>query len=306
MSARGRTGAAAAAHAAGHIPGAAYLDWRADLVEPGRREPVVPAGRPRPRARPPSGRLGVSGGSTVVLYDDTASLYAARAWWSLRVYGLESCRILDGGFPAWTRALATELSTARRCRRRRPRSPRGPCPGCASRPPTCAACSGRRTSILLDARAPAEYRGFEGNTRRLGHIPGRGQRPGVDHDRAGQRLFRPADALRDFLLEGERHPRPADGVLRRIGDRGGQARVRADPARATRTWRSTTAAGRNGATGWTCRSIAREPSHRRATSRSVSWSRVRRGGAARVTLGHRDRPTDRPPGAAPGSGRGSD
>ena len=25
---------------------------------------------------------------------------------------------------------------------------------------------------LLDARAPAEYRGFEGNTRRLGHIPG--------------------------------------------------------------------------------------------------------------------------------------
>ena len=25
---------------------------------------------------------------------------------------------------------------------------------------------------LLDARAPAEYRGFEGNTKRLGHIPG--------------------------------------------------------------------------------------------------------------------------------------
>ena len=31
---------------------------------------------------------------------------------------------------------------------------------------------GAPSVTLLDARAPAEYRGFEGNTRRLGHIPG--------------------------------------------------------------------------------------------------------------------------------------
>ena len=37
-----------------------------------------------------------------MVYDDTASLYAARTWWSLRVYGLDSVRILDGGFAAWT------------------------------------------------------------------------------------------------------------------------------------------------------------------------------------------------------------
>ena len=31
---------------------------------------------------------------------------------------------------------------------------------------------GREDVTLLDARAPAEFKGFEGNTMRLGHIPG--------------------------------------------------------------------------------------------------------------------------------------
>ena len=44
-------------------------------------------------------RAGVGDATTLVLYDDTLGLYAARAWWSLRVYGFESARILDGGFP---------------------------------------------------------------------------------------------------------------------------------------------------------------------------------------------------------------
>ena len=55
---------------------------------------------PRPdRAAAALGRAGVGDGTTVVLYDDTLSLYASRVWWSLRVYGLESARILDGGLP---------------------------------------------------------------------------------------------------------------------------------------------------------------------------------------------------------------
>ena len=46
-------------------------------------------------------RLGIADGTTVVVYDDTQGLFAARAWWSLRAYGLESVRVLDGGYPAW-------------------------------------------------------------------------------------------------------------------------------------------------------------------------------------------------------------
>src|SRR4029078_2203799 len=48
-------------------------------------------------------RTGITDGSTVVVYDDSQGLFAARAWWSLRAYGLESVRVLDGGFPDWVR-----------------------------------------------------------------------------------------------------------------------------------------------------------------------------------------------------------
>jgi thiosulfate/3-mercaptopyruvate sulfurtransferase len=52
---------------------------------------------------------------------------------------------------------------------------------------------------LLDARAPAEYRGFEGNTRRLGHIPGAINVPvGAMHVAGSQRL-RDGDELRSRL-----------------------------------------------------------------------------------------------------------
>ena len=46
-------------------------------------------------------RVGVGDGTSVVLYDDTLSYFAARVWWSLRAYGHESARILEAGYPAW-------------------------------------------------------------------------------------------------------------------------------------------------------------------------------------------------------------
>src|SRR5262245_45725358 len=86
----------------GHIPGASYLDWREELNE----SPSEETGHALRLSGPQSllaflGRAGIGAASTLVLYDDTDSLYASRVWWSLRVYGFESARILDGGFPAW-------------------------------------------------------------------------------------------------------------------------------------------------------------------------------------------------------------
>jgi thiosulfate/3-mercaptopyruvate sulfurtransferase len=54
---------------------------------------------------------------------------------------------------------------------------------------------------LVDARAPAEYRGFEGNTKRLGHIPGAVNVPVGAMTRPGGQHFKGAAELRDMLLK---------------------------------------------------------------------------------------------------------
>jgi thiosulfate/3-mercaptopyruvate sulfurtransferase len=89
-------GSATAVHAAGHIPGAALVDWRADLVDDGESGEAIVLTSPD-RMALLAARTGITDDTTVVVYDDTQSLFAARAWWSLRAYGLDSVRILDGG-----------------------------------------------------------------------------------------------------------------------------------------------------------------------------------------------------------------
>ncbi len=185
-------------HGAGHIPGAGYLDWSADLVARDDDQPLMLLAGPDQVAAA-LGRLGVGGGTTVVLYDDTASLYAARAWWSLRVYGLESARILDGGLGAWTEA-GHEVSKATL-----PAAPATFIPRAVPRmrltTTDIRSLLGSPDVTLLDARAPAEYRGFEGNTRRLGHIPGAVNVPVSTTTEPGSGRFLPGDALRDLLLK---------------------------------------------------------------------------------------------------------
>ncbi len=99
-------------HAAGHIPGSAYLDWATELVDPDDPLPFQLAGPEAFAAA--AGRAGIGDGTTAVLYDDTTSLYAARVWWSLRCYGFDGVRILDGGWSAWlTSGRPTSSAVAR-------------------------------------------------------------------------------------------------------------------------------------------------------------------------------------------------
>jgi thiosulfate/3-mercaptopyruvate sulfurtransferase len=190
-------GSAAAVFAAGHVPGATLVDWRAESVEAGEEgEALRLATASQVRALAQRARIG--DGSTVVIYDDTQGLYAARVWWTLRSYGLESVRVLDGGYPAWVEAGHPIDRTP---------AVTGPSDGFTPRGPNhmhlttsdVRGLLGSPEVTLLDARAPAEYRGFEGNTRRLGHIPGAVNVPvGAMHVPGTQRL-RDGDALRARL-----------------------------------------------------------------------------------------------------------
>jgi thiosulfate/3-mercaptopyruvate sulfurtransferase len=191
-------GSGKAAYAAGHLPGAVHLDWRADLIDPSDTGDALLLGGPDQVATALA-QAGVSDGTSVVIYDDTVGLFAARAWWSLRVYGFESARILDGGFPAWAeegRPLSNALGAPAPGRF----TPRAQ-PRMRLTTPDVRALLGSPEVALVDARAPAEYRGFEGNTKRLGHIPGAANVPVGAMTRPGSQHFRAASELREMLLK---------------------------------------------------------------------------------------------------------
>jgi thiosulfate/3-mercaptopyruvate sulfurtransferase len=48
-----------------------------------------------------AGRLGISNETPVVIYDDNASLHAARVWWVFEHFGHRDVRVVDGGLNAW-------------------------------------------------------------------------------------------------------------------------------------------------------------------------------------------------------------
>jgi thiosulfate/3-mercaptopyruvate sulfurtransferase len=152
----------------GHLPGAVYVDLDRDLSGPpgaGGRHPLpdVPAFQGAMRA------AGVFDGRPVVVYDDGDSVPAARAWWTLRYFGHENVRVLDGGYRAWTTAglevsktepvVAAGDFTAR--------------PGNMPFADADGAAALARDGVLIDVRTPERYRGeTEPVDPVAGHIPG--------------------------------------------------------------------------------------------------------------------------------------
>jgi thiosulfate/3-mercaptopyruvate sulfurtransferase len=160
-------GSARRVYAEGHIPGAVFLDWTSDLAEGEGPSRFMLAGPERFRNAMEA--AGIGDGTTAILYDDTASLYACRVWWSLQAYGFWSVRVLDGGWRAWQESgrpnslahLTPEPAafTPRADSRRRLSTS------------DVRALLGSRDVQIVDARPQTEYRGMEGTTSRLGHIP---------------------------------------------------------------------------------------------------------------------------------------
>jgi thiosulfate/3-mercaptopyruvate sulfurtransferase len=189
-------GTARQVFAGGHLPGAAHLDWVDDLIDRTDSQGAFLLAGPDQVSKA-LGRAGITDGTTIVVYDDTLSLYACRVWWSLRSYGFDSVRVLDGGFPAWAEegrpvshadvAPPPGVFTPRAQLRMRLTTP------------DVRAMLGSPDVMLLDARAPAEYRGLEGNSKRLGHIPGAVNVPVAAMTQPGSQRLRRAEELRDQL-----------------------------------------------------------------------------------------------------------
>ena len=191
-------------YTAGHIPGATYIDWRTDLVEQEEDGDVLLMAGPR-RVTETLTRAGIGNGMVAALYDDVGASYSARAWWTLHVYGFESARIVVGGLDGW-RALGRPISTAAELR-----PPTTFTPHLQARSRLTASDVKQLLDSanvqLLDARAPSEFAGHDGTTRRLGHIPGALNIPAASTTEPRTGRFRSPDDLRALLRQAGVNPR---------------------------------------------------------------------------------------------------
>src|SRR5437899_5633258 len=86
----------------GHIPGAVYIDWSRDIVDP--NDPVEAQVASADRFAEVMGRLGIGDEHLVVAYDaHPTAQFATRLWWALRYYGHDQVVVLNGGLPKWQR-----------------------------------------------------------------------------------------------------------------------------------------------------------------------------------------------------------
>jgi thiosulfate/3-mercaptopyruvate sulfurtransferase len=176
----------------GHVPGAVFVDLDADLAAApgeGGRHPLPDAAAFEAAMR----RCGVSGRSTVVVYDAADATAAARAWWLLRYFGHDAVAVLDGGFRAWVAAglpvtvdvpVVTPGDFVAR-------------PGGMPVLSAGEAAEVARHGVLLDARAAERYRGeVEPIDPVAGHVPGAVSAPTAGNV-GPEGTFLAVDALRD-------------------------------------------------------------------------------------------------------------
>jgi thiosulfate/3-mercaptopyruvate sulfurtransferase len=133
---------------------------------------------------------GICSDSIVVVYDNSGSAQASRAWWTLRWAGLNNARVLDGGYGAWTAAnhpvsnhIATRAALTGDIVLRS---------GCMPTIGADEAAELARRSKLLDARSKSSYVG-EPDKGGTGHIPGAIHAPSGDNIAGGK--FKPSGDL---------------------------------------------------------------------------------------------------------------
>jgi thiosulfate/3-mercaptopyruvate sulfurtransferase len=86
--------------ARGHIPGSAFADLLGDLSARDTSLPVMMP--PAEQFAAAMSSYGVGDGTSVVLYDSSQNMWAARVWWMLRAFGFDDAAVLNGGWRKWT------------------------------------------------------------------------------------------------------------------------------------------------------------------------------------------------------------
>lgn len=201
-----------------HIPGARHADVDLNLSD--KTGTAINGGRhPLPSRERFADWLrsqGLDDDTQVVVYDRQGCNYCGRLWWMLRWCGHAGVAALDGGWQAWVASNGPAQSG--------PAPALPPVGGFTLRPPLARLVTsadlmanlGRPAQTVVDARAPARFRGeVEPLDPVAGHVPGALNRPFAQNIGPDGR-FKSAAELRaefDALLAG----RDPAGVVHHCG-----------------------------------------------------------------------------------------
>ena len=190
----------------GHIPGALFASLERDLS--GKK--TGKNGR-HPLPEPQDfekwlEKTGLTPKDQVVCYDAGPGSMAARLWWMLRWIGHDKVAVLDGGFAKWTKEgrqvtidvpLFTPLNYPIKARKDFAVDVRA---------------VEKADSLLLDARAPARYRGEQEPIDPVaGRIPGAANRFNMDN-LTPEGTFKPSSVLKQELQSALKGRAPSEVI----------------------------------------------------------------------------------------------
>ena len=155
----------------GHIPGAVHVSPREAFQAEDRNgtEGMLPE---RAAVEATLSMIGATPASTIVLYDDRAGLYAARALWALAVYRHADVRILDGGWKMWVAERRPVTTTAAIRSPTTYRFTNSPDASIIADWNDVVAAIDDPAKLVCDARSPGEFAGEDIRAARGGRVPG--------------------------------------------------------------------------------------------------------------------------------------
>ena len=201
-----------------HIPDAVFADLDKNLSAPhgvpGEHGQVATSNQAASGGRHPLptrerfsvwlSSIGFANDMQAVVYDRNGANYCGRLWWMLRWAGHDAVAVLDGGLQAW-QAASQPVNAGEEPTHFQSNFELGEALETLKTVNQVEAELGQSTQTLIDARAPARYRGeVEPLDPVAGHIPGALNRPFGSNIAADGR-FKPAAVLKaefDELLAG--------------------------------------------------------------------------------------------------------
>lgn len=185
--------------AAGHIPGADFLDLQGEFSDTSASPLFMMAGVPQFEAA--FGRHGADASKTIVLYSIGTMMWSTRFWWMLRSLGV-AAQVLDGGFDKW-KDEGRPVETG---------APKGypattfkaaPRAGFFVDKTAVTARIGDPATVIVNALGPQFHRGLEPSRYgRPGRIPGSVNVPAATLTNADKTLTSLADAEAKFSAQG--------------------------------------------------------------------------------------------------------